>query len=230
MRHSSRTDSDIVFDKVIFSNVFNKDIRRVFIYKKAQRLAGALYLVAPAFSESVSLRDQAESVAVALTQAACLPSTRFGEALSRELLALSSVLGVARTAGLLSAMNVDLIARETSSLLADIAAYEEPRLALAEAPNLTMLARRAPRTAHRAPRATGPSAGQGKPGAPERGSARQASILSLIKDKGRVSIKDITLVVRGVSEKTIQRELQGLIDAGQLIKRGERRWSTYSLV
>ena len=53
--------------------------------------------------------------------------------------------------------------------------------------------------------------------------------MSLIKDKGRVSIKDITLVVRGVSEKTIQRELQGLIDAGRVAKLGERRWSTYSL-
>lgn len=198
------------------------------MYKKAQRLASALYLVAPAFSESVSLRARAEGIALALTEAACLPPARFGEALSRELLALSSVLGMAQVAGLLSMMNVDLIALEASSLLTDIAAYEEPRLMLAEPPNLSSLARRAPSSPHHSPKAALPRA-ERAPGVESGGSARQTSILSLIKDKGAVSIKDITAVVRGVSDKTIQRELQGLIDAGRLIKKGERRWSTYSL-
>jgi hypothetical protein len=36
-------------------------------------------------------------------------------------------------------------------------------------------------------------------------------------------------MIRDVSEKTIQRELQALIDSGEVVKRGERRWTQYAL-
>ena len=36
-------------------------------------------------------------------------------------------------------------------------------------------------------------------------------------------------MVRDVSEKTIQRELQALVEAGKVTRTGERRWTTYSL-
>ena len=42
--------SDFVLDKVIFSNVFDKDIRRIYIYRKSERLAKALHLITPAFA------------------------------------------------------------------------------------------------------------------------------------------------------------------------------------
>jgi len=230
--HSGLTDGDIVFDKFIFESLFHKDIRRVFIYKKAQRLASALYLIAPAFTDTASLKARIEATAVMLTEAACLPPVHFGEALSRELLSLSSTLGMARAGSLLSTVNADLIAHEARSLLADVAAYEEPRLDLPESPSLAALAKQVSGTVA-VPRlatvAITSRVAHPKPPSQGQYSIRQSSIMSLIKDKGRVSIKDITLVVRGVSEKTIQRELQGLIDAGRVAKLGERRWSTYSL-
>ncbi len=58
---------------------------------------------------------------------------------------------------------------------------------------------------------------------------RQGIILNLLKKKKDLTIKDISLVIKDVSEKTIQRELISLIDAGVLVKTGERRWSKYSL-
>lgn len=58
---------------------------------------------------------------------------------------------------------------------------------------------------------------------------RQGIILGLLKKKKDLTIKDISLVIKDVSEKTIQRELISLIEAGILIKTGERRWSKYSL-
>jgi DeoR/GlpR family transcriptional regulator of sugar metabolism len=36
-------------------------------------------------------------------------------------------------------------------------------------------------------------------------------------------------VIKDVSEKTIQRELISLIEAGIILKTGERRWSRYSI-
>ena len=59
---------------------------------------------------------------------------------------------------------------------------------------------------------------------------RDEKVLSVIRDKGVVSIKDITSVIFDVSEKTIQRTLQALIDKGQIKKEGERRWAKYRLV
>lgn len=243
------SNGDFVLEKSIFNNIFEKDIRRVFIYKKAERLAKALHLIAPAFAESVSLRNRIDAIAIGLVDAAVLPPSTARTALSRELLALSSVLSIARTGGLLSAMNAELIAREAHILLQEIAAYEEPRLFLDEAPTLSgiaksalkkevtersvsamQVARVAPATTRIAPvpakrhikDSTQVDKGHIKD--------RRDAVLSVIQNKGSVSIKDISTLIRGVSEKTIQRELAALIESGVVVKRGERRWSTYSLV
>lgn len=58
---------------------------------------------------------------------------------------------------------------------------------------------------------------------------RQNIILGLLKKKKELTIKDIAVIIKDVSEKTIQRELISLIEAGVLQKKGERRWSKYSL-
>ncbi|HVV38708.1 MAG TPA: hypothetical protein VHD31_00045 [Candidatus Paceibacterota bacterium] len=56
---------------------------------------------------------------------------------------------------------------------------------------------------------------------------RTALILDFVKKNKGVSIKEIAHVVRGCSEKTIQRELSILITQGLVERRGERRWSVY---
>ncbi len=65
---------------------------------------------------------------------------------------------------------------------------------------------------------------------PANGEDRESRIIDVIRDKGVVSIKDISTVIFDVSEKTIQRTLQTLIDKGQIKKEGERRWAKYQLV
>jgi len=234
MPQRDTSSDDIVLYKSIFINVFDKDIRRVFMYKKAERLANALGLVSPAFRDSVSLKGQIDAIAVALTTAAAAPPLTFRDALSRELLALSSVLSMARSGGLLSPMNVDLIATETRSLLREIALYEEPQLSLREAPTLAALSKRVPPT-RQTPGADAPGVLQGtkrlQSREPNKGHIkdRHQAILSLIAQKGSATIKDLSTIIRGVSEKTIQRELQSLIESGEVRKRGERRWTSYSL-
>lgn len=59
---------------------------------------------------------------------------------------------------------------------------------------------------------------------------RKERIVQIIKDLGEVSIKDIAARVVRISEKTLQRDLQELIAEGLVLKKGQRRWSTYSLV
>lgn len=59
--------------------------------------------------------------------------------------------------------------------------------------------------------------------------ARRTRILKLVKDNREVTIKDIANHFPELSEKTIQRELVSLTEAGVLKKFGERRWSRYAL-
>ena len=240
---------DFVLEKSIFNNIFGKDIRRIFIYKKTERLAKAIHLIAPAFVDSVSLKNRIDMIAIGLVDAAILPSAIARTALSHELLALSSLLAMARTGGILSSMNADIIAHEAHVLLQEVAAYEEPRLILDETVTLSDIAKNAAKkgggqvqyaktaSTARSLRATpGASKGQVK----DAGSVsdtidshvkdRRDSVLSIIRSKGTASIKDISTLIRGVSEKTVQRELLALIEAGMVVKRGERRWSTYSIV
>lgn len=58
---------------------------------------------------------------------------------------------------------------------------------------------------------------------------RADSVLKIIKERGPVSIKEIARGIAGCSEKTIQRLLSDLAQKGAIQKRGERRWSQYSL-
>ncbi len=227
---------DFVLEKSIFNNIFEKDIRRVFIYKKAERLAKAIHLIAPAFSESVSLRDRAGAIAVGLVDAAILPSGTARTVLSRELLTLSSILSIARTGGLLSFMNTEIIAREAHSLLQEVAEYEEPRLFLEDVPTLPGIAKGVlAREMDKTPNSMSSRLPTRKHTIKDISDInilikdRRETILSVIKNKQRASIKDISTIIRGVSEKTIQRELSALVEAGMVLKEGERRWSTYSL-
>ena len=60
-------------------------------------------------------------------------------------------------------------------------------------------------------------------------SNRQNIIIDLLRKKKELTIKDISLVIRDCSEKTIQRELNAFISIGVLKRAGVRRWSKYSL-
>ncbi len=59
--------------------------------------------------------------------------------------------------------------------------------------------------------------------------SRQSIIIGLLKRKKEVMIKDISPLISGCSEKTIQRELMAMVQSGILRKIGEKRWSRYSL-
>ena len=59
---------------------------------------------------------------------------------------------------------------------------------------------------------------------------RADRIKTVLEAKPQATVKDISEVITDVSEKTIQRELNSLIEKGQVIREGERRWSRYSVV
>lgn len=244
-RIQSPNSESFVLEKSIFNNVFAKDIQRIYLYKKAERLAKAIQLIVPAFKNNDALHERLERISVGLIDASIMPSHLSREALSKELLALSSILGIAKSAGLLSPMNADFILQESHNLLQEVAGYEEPRVAFDEVASIAALARasvvrQAKRVvvhANTRPQSVRKDGNQGILKNSDKGhvkdsadiSDRRDSILSVIRSKGTVYIKDVSMVIRNVSEKTIQRELQALVVEGVLVKAGERRWTRYSI-
>lgn len=57
---------------------------------------------------------------------------------------------------------------------------------------------------------------------------RKSVIISALKERGPSSIGDLTVMFNGsIGEKTVQRELNALAEAGMIKKEGERRWRRY---
>ena len=59
---------------------------------------------------------------------------------------------------------------------------------------------------------------------------RRTRIRTILEAKGEATIKDISEIITDCSEKTIQRELNAMIEDNLVKRHGERRWSKYSIV
>ena len=60
-------------------------------------------------------------------------------------------------------------------------------------------------------------------------SDRRERIKTILEAKGEATIKDISEIITDCSEKTIQRELNAMIEDNIVKRQGERRWSKYSI-
>lgn len=81
----------------------------------------------------------------------------------------------------------------------------------------------------RVARPVAPAARSDSPASASGGNDRRARIFSVIESRGEVTIKDISAVVSDVSEKTIQRELNAMIEDNMIRRIGEKRWSRYTV-
>ncbi len=59
---------------------------------------------------------------------------------------------------------------------------------------------------------------------------RSVRIKTVLEATPNATIKDLSDVITDVSSKTIQRELNSLIEKGEVARQGERRWSTYNII
>ncbi len=59
---------------------------------------------------------------------------------------------------------------------------------------------------------------------------RRITILDTVRKKNYINVKDISVLISGCSEKTLQRELISMVKDKILKKHGEKRWSKYSLL
>jgi hypothetical protein len=237
---------------------FSKNPDFVFMFKKTEKLVTAVYLVTNLFDNSEpmkwSLRNLANDIlsqTLDYKDVVVGNKTDFTDSLSAKILQIVSMLQIASRSGLVSVMNFSILEQEFAGVVKYL---EEQKKSGKENPSQTLSTSfffvQKPVESSQNPITKNseevqndfneiPSKSQGIPikdtnsvsdKSGIKKTNRQSLILSLLKKKSDLSIKDIALIIQGCSEKTVQRELISLIDAGLVKRTGERRWSKYSLI
>ncbi len=156
------------------------------------------------------------------------------EQFAQSLIGLESTIRIARIASVIPQDVHDLLCSEIALTLRNLSEYIEGEDVLASLmAEPTAAPVRGKRTTPSRPSVPAPSSYQSAPRpAPQSpsGNDRRTRIRTILEAKGEASIKDISEIVTDVSEKTIQRELNAMIEDNIVKREGERRWSKYSLV
>lgn len=196
--------------------------------QRSQKLASAIYLITGFFSDQEPLKWKLRTLSADLVSERV--KDKFG--LVREMLSLFSI---ALNAGLVSELNHQIIARELSKFGESLESplnkifFPEPER---EERALPQPVRHEPikdkiveSHTEREDKSTLKEFGA----VSVKKNSRQNVIISLLKRKKEIMIKDVSTLIEDCSEKTIQRELLAMVASGVLRKIGEKRWSRYSL-
>jgi len=214
-----------------------------FIFKKTEKIACAVFYVLGSSDKSrnerayatleLAAQEALNAVLVSLSYTHEQGVRMLAPAV-QALVALQSAVHLAQAAGVLSRDVADVFVGEVDTVLRSIRPYAaSSRDRLMSLRDEGALGQGASGTAHTASRARTPVVALRTPGTVETSkghtSDRQQAIKDILASQGQATIKDISAHIKDCSEKTIQRELTQLIDQGQVVKEGERRWSRYSL-
>lgn len=212
---------------------------------KSERLASATYLITSFFGDQEPLKWKLRTLASELTSLSVSISDELvkeKDALLSEskniVLKMSKLFSVAKNAGLVSSDNYDLMKAELKkhidttappATLSNFFNIEAPRAV--ETGEKTLMIK--DKNENPAPEKESPTE-EKKPlknfGAISvKKNSRQSTIIGLLKRKKEIMIKDVSPLINGCSDKTIQRELASMVKSGILKKMGEKRWSRYSL-
>lgn len=230
-----------------------------FVFKKIEKLSSAVYLVTNPWSEKEPLKWSLRDKSLCLLEELLHRVGEYPHSHKTALTLLSSRLAeivaeieLAQTAGLVSEMNAGILRSEYNNLQTFLKsnnlgnvflpkdffeAGEEPSFKVKilptnsndqEAPSNSIGHKGQIKDkvmSFRTKPLSRPTSG----GKLQSNGERRELIIKVIKNKGEISVKDVAVVIKGVSEKTLQRELISMSDEGLLKKTGERRWSRYSL-
>ena len=210
------------------------------ISKKVEKLVTALYMVTDFILEHEPVRGKLRTLGLELITDIHAYNIEKAVGRKKEII---SVINVAMTLGIISDMNGSILVREFSVMKDILEEKQEKRTMLSES------LFRVKENTQDNPVYKGQvnniqkvidKGQENKPRVPKiifsnliNKSGRREEVLKFIKEKGEVSIKDITgsnvPALSICSEKTIQRELLSLTNDGLIKRTGDKRWSKYSL-
>jgi DNA-binding HxlR family transcriptional regulator len=223
---------------------FSYDKGFVYIYKKTEKLATALYMVTNLFGDSEpmkwTLRSKVSNLLSFIISFKNIIQSReeeFSHSVKTSILEIVSLLEICTKSGLVSTMNFTILKSEFIHLIDALAFFKKTEDIApvsfsfkndffniqSDEKNHNLISRTNEKKEDNLKDRVSLSGEIKK-------TNRQNIIINLLKKRGGLTIKDIAEVIQNCSEKTIQRELVALIKNGMVKKEGERRWSKYSLL
>lgn len=212
-----------------------------FIFKKTEKIISVIFFVSNNVDkeqkDSALIKDVLDAARV--THNAILATldvrTHLAEesirAAAHSLIALDSKLRIAATVGVISpdvlhvlSSEIDAVLRGVNKYLVRTSAFDDLNYRVSAPREVLPRARSHERVAS-TPRNQNESPTAEKPVDQD----RRERIKVVLGAKGEATIKDISDIITDVSSKTIQRELNAMIEDNLVKRQGERRWSKYSL-
>lgn len=160
------------------------------------------------------------------------------EQFAQSLIGLDSTLRVIVAANVITPDVQQVISSEIENVLRSLNQHIDQKEAfpsnlfggIAEAPSSRRSTEGGSSAPARRPQVSSPAkSAEGQGEAAPAGNDRRVRITTILGAKGEATIKDISEIITDVSEKTIQRELNAMIDENLVQRQGERRWSKYLL-
>ncbi|MFW5853661.1 MAG: hypothetical protein ACOCU8_03525 [Patescibacteria group bacterium] len=227
-----------------------------YLNRKSRRLASALYMVTNLLPENEPLKRRLREESLALltdigmslnfynseqdnrSADVFYDSNRTRSAQGR-IWSIMSLMDIGRAAGLLSPMNAEILQQEYKKLAQSFESVSpqwskdfllsNDNPVPATLPSIPGAGQQTPSPIQK----TGSqpkTATQVEPlGDSSTKADRREQILKTLKGQGWLAVKDIAMVVSGCSQKTIQRELNDLLDKKQIKKKGDKRWARYAI-
>ncbi len=245
-------NSESTSNEGVFRHLGISDKNFVFQYKKTEKILAALYLVTNFLSTQEPLRWEIRELSLSLLSNImslkdALPSQKdeLCKVIKTSVLEIIALLEIAHFAGFISNMNFEILKKEFVLLLDSVSSTKQSlesfilpnnffndntiSQVVDNSTNLNVKDRNISTAA--------PTVFKGqKPVSPAvygsvevKKNNRQHIIIDLLKKKKEIMVKDVALLIKDCSEKTLQRELLSMVEKGVLKKEGERRWSKYSL-
>lgn len=223
-------------------SVYGSDF--AYLMKKTEKLASATYLVSGLFADGEpmkwSLRKKAAELVSFISSYKDIRQSElsaFSSISKSKITEIISLLEVSNLGGLITEMNFSILKQEFVSLINSIESNKQKTESSTVIPLSFFDAKEdkifVPNTHIIPSPVSAPNILKDtlnlKDTSVFKSNNRQSIILGLLKKKKELTIKDISTIIKDVSEKTIQRELISLINAGVIKKIGERRWSRYFL-
>lgn len=226
-----------IINKATNSVSQGQDSRGLFDSKR-QKIVAALHLVTSHLHVDEPLRASLRSCALSFI------SSRDAREEKEVRARLLSLLSVGSLSGLVSTKNASIIEHEIVALEAHVSSFDEYDVSTffgQEAETRSDTSRHAPVSLPHSQRHYSLTSnikktaelhipfdqGHERKDITEIKKERKQKILDYINSKRTAVIKDIIALFPEVSEKTIQRELNVLLEEGKIEKRGDKRWSLY---
>lgn len=238
------SDKDIQVKDVQFQKLLQDELYYRAIFKKTEKIVSVVFYILNNITANQKSETHisniagkahfAHELALRSLEAKRVNAREVLEQFVQALIALDSTIRVATTAGVITPEVAGAVTTEIDGVLRGLSPYLEDEAGIAqlftpERPHAPT--RPARERVTRSAATTAGSPGNAASATPTASPAidRRTRIATILEAKGESTIKDISEIITDVSEKTIQRELNAMIEEGQVQRQGERRWSKYSL-